>query len=117
MMSTFQPKPSDWEQLAKEETIAQTMEALRSRGIKVELVLTKQEALRRLTEMIPSGAEITTGWSTTLQEIGFVDRLKSGNHHWKNLKDHVLAEKDPAKGWSFENEVWPPSISWAAFIR
>ncbi len=97
MMSTFQSKPSGWEQLADEETIAQTMEAVGSRGIKVELVSSKDKALQRLTEMIPSGAEITTGSSTTLQEIGFVDLLKSGNHHWKNLRDQVLAEKDPAK--------------------
>ncbi len=96
-MSTFQSKPSGREQLANEETIAQTMQAVRSRGVKVELVSSKDKALQRLTEMIPSGAEITTGSSTTLQEIGFADLLKSGNHHWKNLRDQVFAEKDPAK--------------------
>ena len=38
-----------------------------------------------------------TGSSTTLEQIGFVDLLKSGNHSWNNLKDAITAEADPAR--------------------
>ena len=38
-----------------------------------------------------------TGSSTTLNEIGFVELLKSGNHPWNNLKDKIVSEKDPKK--------------------
>ncbi len=38
-----------------------------------------------------------TGSSTTIYQIGLTDQLKSGKHPWKNLKDAILAEKDPAK--------------------
>jgi L-lactate utilization protein LutC len=38
-----------------------------------------------------------TGSSRTLEEIGFVDLLKSGKHPWKNWKDIILAEKDETK--------------------
>lgn len=37
------------------------------------------------------------GSSRTLEEIGFVDYLKSGTHGWKNLHEEILAETDPMK--------------------
>ena len=36
------------------------------------------------------------GSSRTLEEIGFVDYLKSGQHGWNNLHATVLSEKDAA---------------------
>lgn len=86
-----------WETLPNRETIARTLDAVRSRGINAELVSTSQEALDRITKMIPEGAELTTGASKTLEEIGFTQLLRTGAHKWKNLKDQILAEKDPAK--------------------
>ncbi len=38
-----------------------------------------------------------TGASTSLDQIGFTELLKSGKHHWKNIKDEVMSEKDPGK--------------------
>jgi L-lactate utilization protein LutC len=40
---------------------------------------------------------VMTGSSTTLDQIGFNSLLKSGAHPWVNLKERVLAEKDPQK--------------------
>lgn len=73
------------------------MEALKTRGINPEFVDKREDALKRLKELIPSGAEVMTAGSTTLGDIGFVDLLKSGKHPWKNLKDELLAEKDPVR--------------------
>ena len=86
-----------WTELANEETIAKTSEALRNRGINVEFLRTKEEALERLKNLIPPSSSMTTGASETLKEIGFTDYLKSGKHGWNNLKEKVVSEKDPLK--------------------
>ncbi len=87
----------DYQTLASKETVEKVIEALKPRGIRAELVETKEEALERIKAMLPEGAELMTGSSTTLEQIGFTDLLKSKNHPWKNLKDEILAEKDPLK--------------------
>jgi len=86
-----------YDTLASKETVEKTMEALKTRGINPEFVDKREDALKRLKELIPPRAEVMTAGSTTLGEIGFVDLLKSGKHPWKNLKDELLAEKDPAR--------------------
>jgi len=83
--------------LASKETVEKTIKALKSRGINAEFVNTKEDALKRINNLIPAGKEVMTGGSTTLDQIGFTDMLKSGKHPWKNLKDEILAEKNPAK--------------------
>ncbi len=86
-----------YETLVSKSAIKNAMDAVKQRGITPELVDTKEDALMRLKELIPSGAEINMGTSTTLNEIGFIDLLKSGEHPWKNWKDIILAEKDEEK--------------------
>lgn len=86
-----------WTRMPDEETIKKTAEAIRSRGITVIIVENKDEALSKVKELIPKGAEVMNGSSTTLREIGFMDYLKSGKHGWKNLHLEVLNEKDPKK--------------------
>jgi L-lactate utilization protein LutC len=73
------------------------MEAVKARGITVELVETKEAALARLQTLIPAGAVVMTGGSVTLTQIGLNALLISGNHPWRNFKADLLAEKDPAK--------------------
>ena len=86
-----------WAELADEDTVKRTSNALRTRGVRVEFLQTREEALKRLMELIPPRAEVMTGSSTTLKEIGFVDLLNSGKHQWNNLKDAIVKEKDPSK--------------------
>ena len=86
-----------YDALASKDAVKKVMEAVKPRGINPEFVNTKEDALRRLKELIPPGAEINMGLSTTLKEIGFIDLLKSGKHPWKNWKDIILAEKDEEK--------------------
>jgi L-lactate utilization protein LutB len=87
----------DYDTLASEETLTATVAALKARNFEPIVVATKEEALAKVKEMIPQGASVMNGSSTTLQQIGFVDYLKAGQHGWNNLHDAVLAEKDPAK--------------------
>lgn len=83
-----------WNILASKEIIEQTREVLKENGISSDFVQTRQEALEKIRKMIPARAEIMTGGSTTLEQIGFIDILKSGKHPWRNLKDDILKEKD-----------------------
>ena len=83
--------------LASREAIKRAMDSLKARNINVDLVTTKEDALQKINKMIPPGREVMTGGSTTLDQIGFTELLKSGKHPWKNLKDQILSEKDPVK--------------------
>lgn len=83
--------------LASKEAINRTMGSLKTRNINVELVATKEDALKKINKIIQPGREVMTGSSTTLDQIGFTEILKSGKHPWKNLKDQILSEKDPVK--------------------
>ncbi|VVB89044.1 LUD domain protein [uncultured archaeon] len=86
-----------YDTLASKGTVEKTMKALKPRGINPEFVNTKEDALNRLKQLIPPGVEVMTAGSTTLDQIGFTDLLISGKHSWKNLKNEILAEKDPVK--------------------
>jgi len=83
--------------IASDSTIEQTKTALEKKGYIVSIVASREEALTYIKKTIPKSASVMNGSSTTLDEIGFVDYLKSGEHPWKNLHETVLAEKDQAK--------------------
>ena len=96
-IETVDPSLEGWDKLPNQQTVTRTINALKNRGINAELVNTQGGALKLLTARIPQGAEVMTGASTSLDQIGFTDLLKSGEHKWKNLKLDLMAEKDPAK--------------------
>lgn len=87
----------DYTSLASAEAIAQAIKALAERGIEASSVGNRAEALEKVNSLIPPGASVMNGSSRTLEEIGFIDYLKSGEHGWKNLHQDILLEKDPAK--------------------
>ncbi len=86
---------SKYNELASDEAVINTINALEGNGMHGEVVDTKEKALERIKELIPTGASVHNGSSVTLQEIGFVDYLKTENHGWNNLHSKILAEKDP----------------------
>jgi len=79
------------------EELQEAVEAIKSRGINVIVVDNKEQALEKIIELIPKGMEVSNGSSTTLNEIGFIDYLKSKKHGWRNLHEEILKEKDIAK--------------------
>jgi len=87
----------DYDTLASQDMVNTTIKALEQRGLLPELVQSRVEALERIKQLIPTGASIMNGSSRTLEEIGFVQYLKDGNHGWNNLHEAILTEKDPAK--------------------
>jgi L-lactate utilization protein LutC len=83
--------------LATKETVDKTVKALAAKNIETVVVKNKAEALDAIKKLIPQGASVMNGSSVTLEQIGFVEYLKSGTHGWNNMHAAVLAEKDPAK--------------------
>ncbi|MBI2640889.1 MAG: lactate utilization protein [Candidatus Sungbacteria bacterium] len=87
----------NYETIPSKEVIEKTANALRGRGIEVFIVDDKESALLKVKELIPQGVSVMNGSSTTLEQIGFVEYLESGQHGWNNLHEAILAEKDQAK--------------------
>lgn len=83
-----------WEDLPDVQKVRDTVEALRARGFKAEFLPDSRAALEKLSSLIPNGARVMTGGSKTLEEVGFIALLKSGERGWVNLKDEILAERD-----------------------
>jgi len=77
--------------------LEQTQQAARQNGFNVIVVDTPAQALEKLVGLISPGAEVMTGSSTTLEEIGFTDVLKSNPKGWKSLHRAISAESDAAK--------------------
>lgn len=83
--------------LASAESIEKVVTALKEHNINTIVVDTKAQALQRIKELIPQGAEVMNGSSVTLQEIGFIDYLKEGTHGWRNVHEEILNERDAVK--------------------
>lgn len=87
----------NYEKIPSDEMISKVAGALKVRNITPIIVSTKEEALEQIKKLIPQGASVMNGSSVTLNEIGFVDYLKGGEHGWSNVHENILNEKDPAK--------------------
>jgi len=77
--------------------IAKTKTALEGRGVEVFIAENKGEALEKIKELIPREVSVMNGSSKTLEEVGYIDYLKSGNHGWNNLHAAIVAEQDKVK--------------------
>jgi L-lactate utilization protein LutC len=87
----------DYSKFADNQSVAKTKKSLEDKGYKVFLVRKSSEALTILKKMIPSGVSVMNGTSMTLEKMGYIELLKSGNHKWKNVHESIVAEKDPIK--------------------
>lgn len=83
--------------LATKDAVEKTIKELGTRNVEAFLVRNKDEALAKIKELIPKGASVMNGASRTLEQIGFVDYLKSGEHGWNNLHEAIVKETDGAK--------------------
>lgn len=70
-----------WDELANEDTLNTTVEALKKHGFDVTVVETGEEAKNKVLEWIPKGAEVFTVTSRTVDTIGLAKDLnESGNY-------------------------------------
>jgi len=84
--------------MPSDQEIASTAEALeKNANINVIRVADGDEALKKIKELIPAGSEVMNGTSTTLIEIGYQDLVSGDKNPWKNLRQAINSENDPAR--------------------
>ncbi len=83
--------------MASEESVQKTVAGLAERGIEAIVVDDKAAALAKIKELIPEGATVMNGSSTTLQEIGYTEYVKSGEIKFKDLHAAITTEVDPVR--------------------
>ncbi len=70
-----------WDKLADDEGIEKTSKALQEHGMKVYVTENKEEAFKKVLELIPEGSEVMDVTSTTLDQIGLSKEiLESGRY-------------------------------------
>ncbi len=84
-----------WTHVPNEIVLQRTIEEIRKRNIDVILVDNKEQAMKKIKDLIPAGVSVMTGSSTTLYEIGFMDYYLSGKTPWICLGPQVYSEKNP----------------------
>lgn len=83
--------------LPSPDVVTKTAAALAANNFTPQIIGTKEEALAAIKEQIPAGASIMNGASRTLEQIGYIDYLKSGQHGWDNLHEKILQQTDKEK--------------------
>ena len=101
-----------WNRKPAEQDIASTIKAVEDRGINVSRVRDGLQALEKIKEIIPPGAEVMNGSSTTLIEIGYLELMDSGRHRWSDLHKAVFSEEDTKK----RNEIRRKSVTAEYFL-
>jgi hypothetical protein len=89
--------PSVWNTLPSEAVIEKTIKSIENRGIKVVIAENADDALAILKKVIPSGAEVMNGSSTTLIEIGYEDFISKDQSGWWLVHSVITAENDDNK--------------------
>ena len=87
----------DYAIIPTDEVITSAVDALKANNFEPMVVETGADALALIKTLIPTGVSVMNGASATLNEIGFIEYLKSGTHGWNNLHTAILAESDPQK--------------------
>jgi len=86
-----------WDRIPDDATINRTVEAIRARNIDVILTNTAEEGLQAVIDLIPEGAEVMYGSSTTLAEMGFDRVAKENRKGWRDYHAVITAENDAEK--------------------
>ena len=88
-MATFL-SATEFTQLAPEEQIAKTMQALSAHGIRAVVFETGEEARNYVLDLIPSGAEVYNSPSRTLELIGLTEDIAHPTH-FQSVRARLLA--------------------------
>lgn len=83
--------------LADQSSLDTTVAALTAKNYQVLQVENGAAALAEIKTLVPKGASVMNGSSVSLEQIGFVEYLKSGDHGWDNFHAKILAETDKNK--------------------
>jgi acyl-CoA hydrolase len=89
---------NDWEKLAEEEVLNKTIKNLQANGMNSFVVENKEEALKKVLELIPEGSEVMTMSSETLRVSGITAAINEGKFDSvKNKLNKLNRETDTRK--------------------
>lgn len=80
----------EWNNVADDDTIEKTSQALRGHGFEVFVVKDSSEARKKVEELIPAGSEVMDASSATLQQIGISKDILE-NSRYRSLRKEILA--------------------------
>ncbi len=89
--------PERWSRIPDDATIERTIKAIESCNVRVILAETGEGARRAILDLIPEGAEVMNGYSTTLIEIGYNQVLEENPKGWRDYHAVITAENDAEK--------------------
>ena len=70
-----------WSELASDESIAKTIESLKTNGINAILVKNKEEAKKEVLELLPKDAEVISMSSVTLETLGLPKEINESGKY------------------------------------
>jgi len=83
-----------WNRIPSPAMLEKTADAIRSRAMKVLIAENGDAALALIKGLIPKGASVMSGSSTTLIEIGFEHYVAEGESGWRSLRERIFAEEN-----------------------
>ena len=86
-----------WSTVPADDVVEQTAKAIESRGIRVIVAGNAEDAMAVLKKVIPAGAEVMNGSSTTLIEIGYEDYISGNESGWNLVHKVITAENNDKK--------------------
>ncbi|MEI7434752.1 MAG: lactate utilization protein [Methanomicrobiales archaeon] len=86
-----------WNKIPSPTVLRNTITEIEKRGIKVIVAENGETVLSFLKDLIPPGAEVMNGSSTTLIEIGYEEFIAGDTTGWNLLHKRITAENDSAK--------------------
>ena len=89
--------PQTWSTVPADDVIEQTAKAIESRGIRVIVAGSAEDAMVVLKKIIPAGAEVMNGSSTTLIEIGYENYISGNESGWNLVHKVITAENNDKK--------------------
>jgi hypothetical protein len=89
--------PAVWSKVPSTTVVGNTKKEIENRGIKVIVAENGEEALTILKGLVPPGAEVMNGSSTTLIEIGYEEFITGDTTGWDLLHKRITAENDSTK--------------------
>lgn len=81
----------NWDKLASQHSIQNTINALKQNGIEAVVVSNSEEAKKKVLELIPKGSEVMTMTSTTLDSIGLSGEINKADGKFKPVRDKLYA--------------------------
>jgi hypothetical protein len=90
-------KSMKWNTIPTAAELKTVADQMKERGFTVEIVEKKDDVLPLLKKIVPDGAAVMTGSSTSLHQVGVMDYLQDPKGAWKNIQATVWSEQDETK--------------------